>query len=239
MKGFQAATNQIPQDDRFATIMKKAVAKIDESLKKVKYMHDFSLEGLEFFKNIHKLLWKDELSQIEKEQSLNQIFNSIWARALDLNPKCTKKERKSFLPSSKTPYWKILSEFTRLWEIYRPGLFQYYKFPSQIRSNVDMEQKFSVETQRFRSQSGRGHIGQMIRSRGEYVLRLQYSDDDEIDFERIIENSQEHLRFLRNSLQENITQSCLYYKNNQKIEYIYCNLLDRMYGMELTKMEKD
>lgn len=238
-KGFQEAVDKIPYDDRFAKILKKAISKINQSLHEVKPLYDSAVEGFQFFQSIHKLLWKEGLAKNERVKGLNQLFESIWERVKELHPDYQKSARKSFSPSSKAPYWKILAEFTRLWESYRPGLFNYYEFPLPVRSNVDMEQKFSTETQRFRSQCGRGHVGQMIRSRGEYALRLQYCEAEEIDFDQIIGNSKGHLSYLREHLQSNITESCKPFKNHRTISNVYTQLLARMYGMKITKSEED
>ena len=101
-----------------------------------------------------------------------------------------------------------------------------------------MEQKFSTEKHRFRSHSGRGHVGQMIRSRGQYILRLQYSSPDEIDSEQIIGNAEAHLNYLREKLHGNIKASCANFRQNLKIGEVYTQLLTRMYGLNATNLEK-
>ncbi len=231
-KGFKNSVEKIPIEDRFAKILKTAVHKIGTELANVKPIYDYAMEGFKMFKTAHKLLWKDKCRQSMKIDELDSVFNVIWIRCQELNPKFQLKDRKSFLPNNHTPYWRILGEWTRLWESYKPGLFKYYNFPVPIKSNVEMEQKFSAEKQRFRSQSGRGHVGQMIQSRGQYVLRLQYCAEEEIDFKKIIANSKVHLKYLQEILQRNIHESCLNYRIQPNMINIYIQLLQRMYGVD-------
>lgn len=237
LKGFKNSVEKIPENDRFANIMQKTVQKLEEGLANTQDIYKDAAEGFLFFNNIHKYLWKDELERQDKIIALNQVFDAIWVRVLQLNPNAIKSERKSFLPSSKSVYWAVLAEWTRLWEQYSPGLFNYYQFPVAIKSNVDMEQKFSVEKQRFRSQSGKGQVGQMVRARGQYILRLLYCKQEEIDFHSIIGNARAHLSYLKHELQQNIQESSKYNTQNQKIEDIYKALFIRMYYMIPTKME--
>ncbi|MHA1518975.1 MAG: hypothetical protein ACTSRK_02215 [Promethearchaeota archaeon] len=198
--GFKASVEMIPVDDRFSKIMKKAINTLDLVLKETKTDYYYAKEGCEMFKKAHKILWKDTASREDKIEQLNEVFDIMWSRSQEIHSDFTLADRKSFLPTSKTPYWNILAEWTRLWKSYKPGLFKYYEFPISIKSNVEMEQKFSTENHRLRSQSGRAHIGQMIESRGEHVLRLQYCSPSDIDFEKIIVNSKMHLADLRAQL---------------------------------------
>ncbi len=233
-KKFTNSVEHIPKKDRFAKILKKTVKKVESDLISLRSQYENAVEGFQLFQDVHKILWYDDSDKNERIMALNSKFASIWDRSLEINPSQQRKDRKSFLPTSKTLYWKILAEWTRLWESYESGLFNYYKFPTPIKSNVEMEQKFSTENHRFRSQSGRSHVGQMIRSRGQYVLRLQYSTEEELDFDQIIGNSTVHLKYLREVLQENIQESCKCFRNRQIIEDIYTQLLLRMYDKDCT-----
>jgi hypothetical protein len=234
---FTNSVELIPKKDRFAKILIKTVKKVESELNGLRIHYENAVEGLKFFHDVHKVLWHDNCGELERKNALDLNFTSIWERCQEINPSFLRNDRKSFLPTSKTPFWKFLGEWTRLWESYEPGLFNYYKFPTPIKSNVEMEQKFSTENHRFRSQSGRSHVGQMIRSRGQYVLRLQYSSEDEMDFDQIIGNSKGHLKYLRDALHENIQESCKSFRNRQIIEDVYTQLLLRMYEMNCTIME--
>ena len=98
-----------------------------------------------------------------------------------------------------------------------------------------MEQKFSTENRRFRSQSGRAHVGQMIETRGEYVLRLQYCSPSDIDFEKIIANSEEHLIDLRSLLRAQIATSSKRWTFSEGSAKYYIELLQKMYGISVTE----
>ncbi len=236
LPGFKHSVDNIPKEDRFSKILKKTIKNLEDVLADTKPFYLLAKEGLERFKEAHKLLWKEELDRDVKVKQLDAFFNQVWRRCQVLNPQFSKSDRKSFLPDSKTPFWKILAEWTRLWGSYKPGLFQYYKLPLKIKSNVDMEQKFSTENRRFRSQSGLGHIGHLIETRGEFVLRLQYSSQSDYDFDQIIANSKEHLHDLRTYLQEKITTSSQ--RGLYSIEGVknYTKLLQQMYEMPKTEL---
>ncbi|MCK5344551.1 MAG: hypothetical protein KAR20_14155, partial [Candidatus Heimdallarchaeota archaeon] len=193
-------------------------------------------EGLNFFRSLHKLLWKDVLDRKEKIMQIQGIIEEIWARFKSFQPDLRLTNCKSFLPNSKTPYWKILGEWVRLWKSYQPGLFRYYEFPKSIRSNVEMEQKFSVETQRFRSQSGKAHIGQMIESRGAFVLRLEYCTDTDLNFKIIFGDSRKHLSSLQEQLQNKIKKSSKRWTISQTATRKYEELLKKMYDLSVTKL---
>ncbi len=236
LKGFKKFIKKIPVDDRISKIMKKTAIKLDSVLEETKKDYIYAKEGFKMFQEVHKLLWKDESSSEIKIEKLNDVFNKMWIRSQEIYPSFSRTDRKSFLPKSDTPYWKILAEWTRLWDSYKPGLFKYYTFPISIKSNVEMEQKFSTENRRFRSQSGRAHIGQMIETRGEYVLRLQYSSPSDLNFEKIIANSEMHLSALRAHLQAQITASSKRWTFSDGNTMCYIQLLQRIYGLQVTEM---
>jgi len=235
LSGFTKSVEKIPVDDRISRIMKKAIKKLDSVIQETQTDYNAALEGLGMFRKIHKLLWKDDLKRESKISLLNTAFTSIWDRSQEIHPNFTRAERKSFLPFKDTPYWKILAEWTRLWDSYKPGLFKYYDFPITIKSNVEMEQKFSTENRRFRSQSGRAHVGQMIETRGEYVLRLQYCSPSDIDFIKIIANSEDHLIDLRALLRVKIATSSKRWTFSEEGAKYYISLLQKMYGISVTE----
>jgi hypothetical protein len=96
MQGLSAAVAQIPEDDRFSWIMKKAQAQIEESLEKMKLIYENATEGLLYFQKIHKVLWKDELDRKTKVAKIGEIFESIWNRVLEIKPDYVKKIKKKF-----------------------------------------------------------------------------------------------------------------------------------------------
>ena len=234
--GFKSSIQRFPEDDRFKRIMKKTVKQLEDILNEVKKDYQNAKEGWTYFQRIHKLLWKDELIKSVKIEKIEEEFDHIWKRSQDIHPNFNKEDRKSFLPTSITPYWKILTEWTRLWDSYKSGLFKYYEFPKPVKSNVEMEQKFSTENYRFRSQAGRAHVGHMIATRGEYVLRLQYSSPSDYDFNLIIAGMREHLKDLRAVLQAQIAKSAHQWIISEEEVNYYLQLLEKMYGIEVTEL---
>lgn len=99
-----------------------------------------------------------------------------------------------------------------------------------------MEQKFSTENHRFRSPAGRAHVGHMISTRGEYVLRLQYSSPADYDFDAIIAGSRYHLPDLREVLQARITKSTKQWMISPNEVNSYIALIEKIYGTTVTEM---
>ncbi|MCF2141235.1 MAG: hypothetical protein K9W44_14340 [Candidatus Lokiarchaeota archaeon] len=113
---------QIPVDDRFSKIMSKTLTDLESGCSQVEQRYKHAKEGLTWFKSIHTVLWKDNLKKDIRIRELDNIFTAINQRTLKINSNFKQQEAKSFLPSSKTPFWKILCEWNRLWRSYKPKL---------------------------------------------------------------------------------------------------------------------
>ena len=236
LEGFKASLEAISREDRFMRILRETVKTLEATLSALADDYEKAKEAWDYFQHIHRLLWADTSPKEEKIAQLDVIFDRIWSRSQELHPQLTKQARKSFLPASTTPYWKILAEWTRLWDSYKPGLFHYYHFPTPIKSNVEMEQKFSTETHRFRSQAGRAHVGHLIATGGEYALRFQYSSPGDYDFEAILANAKAHLGDLQAILRARIANYTKRWMISPEKSRAYITLIEKMYEWEETEL---
>ncbi|MHA1746818.1 MAG: hypothetical protein ACTSWW_12525 [Promethearchaeota archaeon] len=114
----------------------------------------------------------------EHEQKLAELFKEVW-RSIEKERKPL-KSIKSFLPKKDATFVEIREQWVRLHRSYSPGLFSYYDFPVQERTNSKMEQQFGQEKQKFIARSGKPNVSRQIRVRGEYELKLQYVSKKEV-----------------------------------------------------------
>jgi hypothetical protein len=75
----------------------------------------------------------------------------------------------------------VLAEWIRLFSTHERGLFQYLDIQGLPRSNVALEQLFSLETHHFRVASGNAQVGNLVRVKGgELCIALQSYDPDRL-----------------------------------------------------------
>jgi len=75
----------------------------------------------------------------------------------------------------------VLVEWIRLYSTHERGLFQFLDVLGLPRSNVALEQLFSLESHHFRVASGNAQVGNLIRVKGgELCIALQTYDPDRI-----------------------------------------------------------
>lgn len=76
---------------------------------------------------------------------------------------------------------EVLAEWIRLYSTHERGLFQYLEIQGLPRSNVALEQLFSLESHHFRVASGNAQVGNLVRVKGgELCIALQSYDPDRI-----------------------------------------------------------
>ena len=84
--------------------------------------------------------------------------------------------------TAESPLEEILVEWIRLYSTHEHGLFPFLEVPGLPRSNVALEQIFSLETHHFRVASGNAQVGNLVRVKGgEFCMVLQNYDPDLIN----------------------------------------------------------
>ena len=164
---------------RITKILAKTAEKLTEVLndQKANYLgcqslnFDFQRIRTEFNQRIY-------VYRTEHEQKLAELFKEVW-QSIEKERKPL-KSIKSFLPKKNTTFIEIREQWVRLHKSYSPGLFSYYDFPVQERTNSKMEQQFGQEKQKFIARSGKPNVSRQIRVRGEFELKQQYVPKKEV-----------------------------------------------------------
>jgi hypothetical protein len=177
-------------DHRISKILGKTAEKLKELLQKQSKNYSECIQLLSWFSEIRAILAKGGLSKSARDRQLAAVFNVIWekvrrrgefSRLIDLRTRMAKVSMT--MPD-------IGQQWVRMHRSYRKGLFAYYDFPSDERTNSNMEAQFGHEKSTFMARSGKANVGRQIRVRGLYILKQQYAGNAEV---------QEHLNNLPGS----------------------------------------
>lgn len=191
---------------RFTKIMKNTISSLREALAGVKQYYKDAKQLFEHFQKIRKVFGKETLSQEEKIEQLNEIYDKIFDIAKKMDPTIKLEECKAFLPGKKKTTVEILGEWCRLWNSYLPGLFEYFKFPKAVKTNLDLEKAFSVEKQAIYSRVAKANVWRMVATRGEDYLRIKHCELDELASDIVLQYSEEVIRQLREQLSSTIKE---------------------------------
>lgn len=202
----EAVCNTLDPTLRFTKIMRSTILSLKEALAGVSQYYEDSKLLFEHFQKIRKVFGKDTLSQEEKIERLNEIYDEVFviAKKRDLTIKL--EECKAFLPSKKKTTVEILGEWCRLWNSYLPGLFEYFKFPKAVKTNIDLEKAFGVEKQAIYGRVAKANVWRMVATRGEDYLRIKHCQLDELASDIVLQYSEEVIRQLRERLDATIKE---------------------------------
>ncbi|MBA7588398.1 hypothetical protein ES708_30454 [subsurface metagenome] len=110
---------------------------------------------------------------------LSKVFQTIWDSVR--SKRRSYKSIRATLPRKNMTLVFIIEQWYRMYKSYRPGLFNYYAFPIEERTNSKMEQHFGQEKMKFIQRSGKPNVSRQIRVRGGTELKIQYSSKVEIN----------------------------------------------------------
>jgi hypothetical protein len=191
---------------RFTKIMKSTISSLKEALAEVEPYYNDSKLLFKHFQEIRAVFGEETLSQEEKIERLNNIYDELFTIAKERDPTIKLKECKAFLPSKKKTTVEILGEWCRLWKSYLPGLFEYFNFPKAVKTNLDLEKAFSVEKQAIYSRVAKSNVWRMVATRGEDYLRINHCEQDELASDIVSQYSEEVIRQLRAELDSKIKE---------------------------------
>lgn len=167
------------QNSRLVSLLHTVIATITNGLETNRLVFQNCTDLFSQFKAIQDLL-NDESEESLHVDAIDTYFITLWGDLLK-NPDCPlKSSLRTFLPQKDTSYEEILREWVRLYDSYKPGLFSYFKFPISVKTSSLLEANFSQEKGEFRRRSGRGHVGYMVRTRGEFELKRLYVGQGEV-----------------------------------------------------------
>ncbi len=154
-------------------ILKEAIHEVEHRFFQTLFMYDT-------FKVLYRLFYHEVLERDDKVQRIDEVFNHIWAVAQNIDPSLQFGELRSFNPRAKSTFVNVLGEWMRLWKSYESGLFAYYEFPKDIRTNTEQERGFGKEKMSLIKRSSKKEAGVLLELQGELYLRFCYCSDAEL-----------------------------------------------------------
>lgn len=158
------------------------------------------------FKVIYRLLYHEILQKADRQRQLDEIFRCLWVIARDKNPSLTLENLRTFNPKANSSCSEVLGEWIRLWNSYLPGLFAYYDFPVDIRTNVGQERIFSKEKTALIRRMAKKEVGYFQELQGELYLRLNQCDQAELLHDIVKEYMETEVQVLKAAYQQKIHQ---------------------------------
>ena len=165
---------------RFTGLFKDTVETLETALESVKSAYEDSCLLLALFQGVRAELADPARPWLEQQVALDDRYRNIWATARERGLEVDLGDLRTFVPGKETPVAEVLGEWCRLWESYRPGLFQYANFPKPVRTNGDCEAGFSKEKQALFGRVAKARVGHMVETRGEAYLRLGHCTGEEL-----------------------------------------------------------
>ena len=196
-KDMETVCNTLDPTFWFTKVMKSTITSLKEALAGVKQYYEDSKLLFEHFQKIRVAFGNETLSRDEKIEKLNIIYEEVFAIAKERDSTIKFEECKAFLPSKKKTTVEILGEWCRLWNSYLPGLFEYFKFPKAVKTNLDLEKGFGVQKQAIYSRVAKANVWRMVSTRGEDYLRIKHCELEELASDIVLQYSEEIVRQLR------------------------------------------
>jgi hypothetical protein len=191
---------------RFTKILTKTSLDLKSALSEVVSYYEASRELNQYFQQIREAFGNGNMSQKERKKILVKIYEDIFARAQDGNPKLSLADCRAFLPNKNKSKTEIMCEWCKLWGSYLPGLFQYCNFPVVVKTNNSLEQGFSTQKQALFNRVAKANIIHMISTRGEDYLRLKHCNPEELESDIVKEYTDEVMKELRAQLRADIKE---------------------------------
>lgn len=192
---------------RFSKILKKTLNALTSILKDTEQQFLDISEGFQYFLRIKHVLSSEQSFKAEKMQTLDEIYKDIWKKVKKSGAYFEHEDIKAISVKKNRPYEDVLGEWVRLWLSYLPGLFKYYEFPIQTRSNVEQERAFGWEKQRLFARTAKKNVSHMVITRGPYYLRLFYSTPEEATSSPLPYYQDEVVRQMRGEMNNMISVS--------------------------------
>ena len=175
----EKASDGLRSDSRFGKIYRRTIGELTTAITEVTSAFFEDLFMYDMFKLVYRLIYAPLLERVNRQQQLDDIFAKCWAVALNKDPALSMENLRTFNTSAQSLCPAILGEWVRLWNSYLPGLFEYYKFPSDIRTNVAQERAFSQEKTALIRRMANKQVAYIQELQGEFYLRLSYCTQEE------------------------------------------------------------
>lgn len=203
----RVSEKQLDPDNRFSKIFRATRVKIEAVLKETALTVKQTGLLFTFFQEIRGTLKNPTRPGLIQQIELDNIYKEVWNLA-QLNG-LTKDldEIRTFQARKSTSFHTVLAEFCRLWVSYQPGLFQYEKFSSDLRTNLICENLFSREKQALIRRGAKKVVNHLIETRGAAYVRICCCEPEELESDVVQEYSIQLMQELRDGLNEKIKAS--------------------------------
>ena len=202
----QKTLKTLPIQSRFYIVLDKAEKKLTQSLQSLQTVFFEDLFMYDTFKIIYQLFYHSYLEKANRIQKLDDIFGKCWAVARIKNSALIMENLRAFNPTSSSSCSEILGEWVRLWNSYLPGLFSYYDFSIDRRTNIAQEQAFSIEISDINRRMANSEVSYMQELQGEFYLRFSHCSDEELQKELVSEYMDVEIQTLRAAYHQKVNK---------------------------------
>lgn len=193
------------EKSRFYKILSKIVISLEIELKA---LHSHFFEDLlmyDTFKVLYELIYHPYIEKANRIQQLDNVFGKCWAVAKIKKPELNLKDLRAFNPKASSTCSQILGEWCRLWNSYLPGLFTYYDFPIDQRTNIAQEQAFSQELSKINRRMANSEISYMQELQGDFYLRFSHCSSSELQEDVVTRYMDDEIQTLRSAYHQKVS----------------------------------
>ena len=190
---------------RFYKIISKVVVSLENELKALQSLFFEDLFMYDTFKVLYELMYHSYIEKANRIQQIDNIFGKCWAVAKIKNPDVKLKDLRAFNPKASSTCSGILGEWCRLWNSYLPGLFTYYEFPIDQRTNIAQEQAFSQELSKINRRMANSEISYMQELQGDFYLRFSHCSNAELQHEVVTRYMDDEIKTLRAAYHQKVS----------------------------------
>ena len=166
------------ESNRITKILCKTSEKLHHILEQQHNAYDGCKDLEQKFQRIRNAFNLTGISKNMHKDKVRDVFESIWdairKKARKLN------DIRAFLPKTSATFIEVQEQWVRLHKSYERGLFSYYDFPVQERTNSKMEQHIGQQKGRLVARCGKANVSRQIRVRGGFELKYSYTSKKEI-----------------------------------------------------------
>jgi hypothetical protein len=165
---------------RFTRIFEKTREVLARALETVRKQYEDARLLFDLFQPIREGLQDPKRNWLDQQVSLDDQYKKVWTLAKEKGLQKDFAELTTFQAHKDATLAEVLGEWCRLWESYRPGLFQYVHFPVAVKTNNGCESAFSKQKQRAYGRVAKWNVAHLVETRGEAYLRVTHCDPEEL-----------------------------------------------------------
>ncbi len=201
----EQTVRKYPKQSRFYKILSKIIKLTKGEISSLQSIFFEDLFMYDAFKVIYQIIYHPYIEKANRIQQLDNIFGKCWAVARIKNPSMKLDELRSFNSKASSTCPIILGEWCRLWNSYLPGLFSYYDFPIDHRTNIAQEQAFSQELSKINRRMANSEISYMQELQGDFYLRFSHCSSEELQKDIVNRYMDEEIQTIRKAYHQKVS----------------------------------